>query len=172
MKKIITLSMTALFLLAAPAIAYADDKEPVPEYMQKKLDNRQLEMKALDVNKDGILQASELGQKAEKTFDSADVNKDGVISSEESAAAMARTKTQNLEATGSKSQANRQAMRTKSQYKNADRNDDGTVSKQEYEAFFGSRHQTFDRNGDGVVTTDEYRSDSEKLPSAYRKKED
>tara|TARA_R110002072_G_scaffold107003_7_gene233299 strand:- start:1737 stop:1928 length:192 start_codon:yes stop_codon:yes gene_type:complete len=60
-------------------------------------------------------------------------------------------------------------MKVKSQLKNADKNDDRKVSREEYEAYYGGRYNTYDRNGDGIITEKEYRSDFEKLPSRYRR---
>lgn len=61
-----------------------------------------------------------------------------------------------------------QANRMKNRFKNADENEDGTVSKEEYGAYMAKHQQNFDRNGDGIVSKDEYRMDGEKLPSSYR----
>lgn len=52
-------------------------------------------------------------------------------------------------------------------YKNADANNDGKISKSEYESHMGQQHKTFDRNGDGIISKEEYRSDGEKQPSYY-----
>ncbi len=140
-----------------------------PANDQKKLDKRIQEMKTLDLNNDGILQASELQQSAGHKFDAADTNKDGVISSEEAAAAIEQFQEQQGETYG-KAVVKQEAGRIKNRLKNADANRDGQISKEEYEAFMNERQSLFDRNGDGIISEDEYRTDGEKLPSTYRKK--
>lgn len=47
--------------------------------------------------------------------------------------------------------AKQQANRVKNRYKNADQNDDGKVSKEEYYAYMSKRQANFDCNGDGVI---------------------
>ncbi len=135
---------------------------------QKKLDKRLQEMKTLDLNNDGILQASELQGAATKKFEAADTNKDGVISPEEAAASMEQFSKQQEEAYG-KARGKQEAVRVNNRLKNADTNRDGQISKEEYETFMNERQSLFDRDGDGIITEEEYRTDGEKLPSTYRK---
>lgn len=142
--------------------------EDAPANEQKKLDKRLLEMKTLDLNKDSILQSSELQGAAAKKFEAADTNKDGVISPEEAAASLAQFSAQQEEAYG-KAAVNQESVRLKNRLKNADANRDGQVSKEEYETFMNERQSLFDRDGDGIITEEEYRTDGEKLPSTYRK---
>ncbi|MBK7361482.1 MAG: hypothetical protein IPJ01_03990 [Micavibrio sp.] len=63
----------------------------------------------------------------------------------------------------------KRAKRLENRYQNADTNEDGKISEQEYNAYFGGRYQKFDRDGDGVISEKEYRSDSEKMPRSYSK---
>lgn len=142
--------------------------EDAPANDQKKLDKRLQEMKTLDLNNDGILQASELQRAASKKFEAADTNKDGVISPTEAAASTAQFSQQQEEAYG-KAAGKQETVRVKNRLKNADANRDGQVSKEEYESFMNERQTLFDRDGDGIITEDEYRTDGEKLPSSYRK---
>ena len=160
MKRFLFLS-TVLTLIAMPCLA----DEDIPSNIQRKYDRRLEEMKALDKNKDGVLQAEELQGSVEKKFDTADTNKDGVISAEEKEAAIGSFKSQGQETYGNTT--DKKAKRLENRYNNADANEDGQVSKQEYDAYFGGRYQNFDRNGDGVITEKEYRSDVEKLPRSY-----
>lgn len=159
--------LTILLLMPFTAQAGHDDDE-IPPQLQKKYDRRLEEMKALDTNQDGILQTEELGEKPKASFDAADTDKDGVLSRKEIEAARESTKTKSKEKYGSKNIANNHAAKIKSQLKNADTNDDGKVSAEEYEAYYGAKYGTYDRDGDGVVTEKEYRTDLEKLPGAYR----
>lgn len=142
--KILLLAGIAFVGLSAPV--YADnDKKEIPEYLQKKYDRRVEDMKAFDKNKDGIL------------------------SPEETAASLEKFKSGKMESYG-EATVKQQANRMKNRFKNADENDDGKVSKQEYDAYMGQHQANFDRNGDGVISKEEYRTDGEKLPSSYRRK--
>ncbi|MCE7887025.1 MAG: hypothetical protein DYH13_05920 [Alphaproteobacteria bacterium PRO2] len=162
MKRLLLLS-TALAFVALPCFA----DEDVPTNIQRKYDRRQEEMKVLDKNKDGVLQAKELQGSVEKKFDAADTNKDGVISPQEREAAIGSFKNKAQETYGNTT--DKKAKRLENRYNNADTNEDGQVSKQEYDAYFGGRYQNFDRDGDGIVTEKEYRSDVEKVPRSYIK---
>lgn len=153
----------------------ADKKEvekdkDVPANLQKKYDKRLEQMNPLDTNKDGKLQVEELSASTGSKFDSADANKDGILSPDELSASQKNVRSESLKETENESLANSRAMKFKSHYKRADENDDGQVSKEEYNSYFGDRYHTFDRDNDGVITEKEYRGDSEKLPSSYRKK--
>lgn len=162
MKK--SLILTAMLtLITAPC--WGD--EDIPTNIQRKYDRRLEEMKLLDKNKDGVLQAKELQGSVEKKFDAADTNKDGVISEQEKAVALGAFKNQKQETYGNTVDKN--VKRLENRYNNADSNEDGQVSKQEYDTYFGGRYQNYDRDGDGVITEKEYRTDSEKLPRAYKK---
>jgi len=165
MRNILFLTV-ALLALSVPAQA-EDKKDDVPSNIQRKYDRRLEEMKTLDKNKDGILQAEELGKSVDKKFDASDTNKDGILSPEETAASLARFKAQGQETYGNT--VDKRAKRLENRYQNADTNEDGNVSEQEYNDFFGGRYQKFDRDGDGVITEKEYRSDSEKMPKSYSK---
>ena len=158
----------AFMFLMFPCAAIAEGENKIPPALQKKYDLRQQEMNSLDLNKDGILQAKELRKKPQETFDSKDINKDGILSADEiNAIQQDIQKKSSIE--NNDNVAKKQAMKAKIQLKNADRNEDGIVSQQEYESYYGQRYQNFDQDGDGVVTEKEYRTDLEKLPSAYRK---
>ncbi|MGB4107397.1 MAG: EF-hand domain-containing protein [Alphaproteobacteria bacterium] len=159
----------ALFALSVPAQA-EDKKDDVPSNIQQKYDRRLEEMKALDKNKDGVLQAEELGKSVDKKFDAADTNKDGILSPEETAASLERFKVQGQQTYGNTT--DKRAKRLENRYQNADANEDGKISEQEYNAYFGGRYQKFDRDGDGVISEKEYRSDSEKMPRSYSKEND
>ena len=91
--------------------ALADDKkQEVSEYQQKKLDQRSGEIKAYDVNKDGVLDTTELQKSAGSKFDAADSNKDGFLSPEETAASLAKLQAQKqttFSADDAKTQVNR-----------------------------------------------------------------
>lgn len=141
--------------------------EGAPANDQKKLDKRLREMKALDANNDGILQAVELQRSAAKKFDSADTNNDGNISAAEMVAAKDQFSAQQ-EVSYGKAAARQEAIRVGNHLKNADENRDGLVSKNEYETFMNARQSLFDRDHDGIVTEAEYRTDGEKIPSSYR----
>lgn len=143
--------------------------EDAPANDQKKLNKRLQEMKALDLNNDGVLQAAELQSAASQKFEAADTDKDGVISTEEAAASTAHFSQQQQEAYG-KAAGKQEAVRVKNRLKNADANRDGQISKEEYETFMNERQSLFDRDGDGIISEEEYRTDGEKLPSSYRKK--
>lgn len=160
MKRLLLLS-TALAFVSVPCLA----DEEIPANIQRKYDRRLEEMKLLDKNKDGVLQAEELQGSVEKKFDTADTNKDGVISPEEKEAALGAFKNQGQETYGNTT--DKKAKRLENRYNNADKNEDGQVSKQEYDAYFGGRYQNFDRDGDGVITEKEYRTDVEKVPRSY-----
>lgn len=143
--------------------------EDVTPQEQKKLDKRTREMKKLDINNDGILQASELQQAAGQKFDAADTNKDGILSPAEVEASMAQFDQQQADAYG-KAVGKQETARLRNRLKNADADSDGQVSKEEYETFMNERQSLFDRDGDGVISAEEYRTDGEKMPSSYRKK--
>jgi Ca2+-binding EF-hand superfamily protein len=160
----------AVALLAFSVPAQAEDKkDDVPSNIQQKYDRRAEEIKTLDKNKDGILQANELGQSVDKKFDAADANKDGVLSPEETAASLERFKAQGQETYGN--MTDKRAKRLENRYQNADTNEDGKISEQEYNAYFGSRYQKFDRDGDGLITEKEYRTDVEKVPRSYMRED-
>ncbi|MCL4677147.1 MAG: EF-hand domain-containing protein [Alphaproteobacteria bacterium] len=111
----------------------------------------------------------ELQKSAGSKFDAADSNKDGFLSPEETAASLAKLQAQK-QTTFSADDAKTQVNRVKNRMKNADENEDGNVSKKEYQSYMNNHQANFDRNGDGIISKDEYRADSEKLPSNYRKK--
>jgi Ca2+-binding EF-hand superfamily protein len=158
------------FVFYLPHYAQAgDDDDNVPKHIQKKYDRRLDEMKTLDLNKDGMLQVKEIMQKPKASFNNADMNKDGILSKKEIENVEEATKDRSKEEYGSKSIANRHAMKIKNRLKNADRNDDDKVSVEEYESYFKARYGSYDRNGDGVITKKEYRRDTEKLPGSYRR---
>lgn len=160
----------AITVFIAPlSVMAGNDDDEVPENIQKRYDRRLEEMKMLDTNQDGILQTEELKQKSSASFNGADTDKDGVLSKKEIEAAQENAKKKSKEKYDSKNLANRHAMKVKSQLKNADKNDDGKVSREEYEAYYGARYGTYDRDGDGIVTEKEYRRDTEKLPGSYRR---
>jgi Ca2+-binding EF-hand superfamily protein len=147
----------------------AEKDKDVPANLQKKYDKRLEQMNPLDTNQDGKLQVDELSASTGSKFDSADTNKDGILSSGELSASQQKIRSESLKEAENESLANSRAMKFKSHYKRADEDDDGQVSKEEYNSYFGGRYQTFDRDGDGVITEKEYRGDLEKLPSSYRK---
>lgn len=156
------------FLIALIALSFASPvwaDEEIPSNIQRKYDRRLEEMKLLDKNKDGKLQAKELQGSVEKKFDAADTNKDGMISAEERAAAIGSFKSKAQETYGNTT--DKKAKRLENRYNNADKNEDGQISEQEYNAYFGGRYQNFDTDGNGIITEKEYRSDTEKVPRSY-----
>lgn len=153
----------------APIKKVVDDKNVTP-YMQKKYGWREGEMQAFDKNGDGILQAGELQNSRQAKFDAADLNKDGILSSQETAASLDKFKNEKQKSFG-EATTNQQANRLKNRYNNADANDDKKVSKEEYESYMSKHQENFDKNGDGVISKDEYRTDGERLPASYLKKE-
>lgn len=159
-------SFLFLILLLVTMPAYAKD-DTVPASLQRKYDRRNEEMKLLDKNKDGILQADELQESVENKFEAADANKDGILSAEEKAEMLKTFKSEKQETYGNAIDKN--IKRLEKRYNKIDANEDGQVSKEEYESYFGGRYQNYDRDGDGVITEKEYRTDNEKLPRAYRK---
>lgn len=163
-------------VVTAPKKAEPVKKEWVPkvdafENQQKKYDNRQGDMKAMDANGDGILQARELQASNKNKFKEADTNKDGVLSPEETAASLEKFKAEKAAIQGA-AEAKNQAHRIENRYKQADKNRDGQVSQEEYTNFMNERQSTFDRNSDGIISEDEYRGDGEKTPSGYKPKKD
>ncbi len=169
MNKLLLMGVT-IVILSFPTIAAAEEKKEVPEYLQKKYDRRVEDIKAFDANKDGVLQTEELQKSSTTKFDAADVNKDGVLSSDETAASLEKFKTDKQGTYGKA--VEQKANRLKNRYKNADKDDDGQVSKDEYQAYMGKHQQNFDRNGDGVISKEEYRVDDEKVPSSYLRKQE
>ena len=123
------------------------------------------EMSALDANGNGILEAGELWGGVNRTFDAADSDRDGALSQEEIQKSLSQTE-KSTSAYGD-NLAKQRTRRIENRYKNADQDDDGTVSKQEYQDYFSKRQINFDRNGDGKISPEEYRTDGERLPSYY-----
>lgn len=164
--KMALLASALSVLMIAPA--FAQEAKPVLPGLQKKYDNRAAEMQRLDVNKDGILQASELQQGVGTQFDAADTNKDGIISEQERAAVLGAVQATGAEKVGP-ALGERRAVKVENRYNQADANKDGNVSKEEYDAYFGARYQTYDRDGDGIITDKEFRTDYETLPGHYKK---
>ena len=157
--------LTAAVMTIGMGSAQADNKDDeIRPQLQKKYDRRLEEMKALDTNEDGVLQVEELKDKARNKFDTLDKNKDGIISEKERQAGINTFKKQKDETYGPF--VDKKARKLENRYKNADANDDGQVSKEEYDAYFGKRYNTYDRDGDGIITEKEYRTDVEKL--SYR----
>lgn len=170
MRRILFLIVAGL-TISAPALAQeANDQKEVPPSIQKKYNRRLEEMKMLDKNKDGVLQAEELQGSVENKFDAADKNQDGILSPEEKQTAIGAFKNQAQETYGNTT--DRRAKRLENRYNNADANEDGQVSKEEYDAYFGGRYEKFDRDGNGVITEKEYRTDVEKLPRSYSRTND
>jgi Ca2+-binding EF-hand superfamily protein len=169
-----TSSKTALLasaltiMMAAPA--FAEETKALTPGIQKNYDNRTIEMQRLDVNKDGILQASELQQGVGTQFDAADTNKDGIISEQERAAVLGAVQATGAAKVGAEL-GDRRAVKVDNRYNQADTNKDGQVSKEEYDAYFGARYQTYDRDGDGIISEKEFRTDYETLPSSYKKEQ-
>jgi Ca2+-binding EF-hand superfamily protein len=170
MRRPVILSSLVALILAAPAIARADD-DKVPAHIQKQLETRKQDMKKLDANQDGFITPAELQGGVTMKFNSADLNKDGILSADEMAAVREQYKAPPKDGSrGGKLDRNQAATRMKTHYKNADLNEDGNISQQEYQQYFGQRYQNFDPDGNGIITEQEYRTDGEKLPSAYRRK--
>lgn len=170
MTKILFFTCLLNFVIYFPHVVLAaDDDDKIPKHIQEKYDRRLDEMKTLDLNKDGMLQVKELMQKPKSSFNNADTDKDGILFKKEIEAIQETTKDRSKEKYGSKSIANRHAMKIKNRLKNADRNDDDKVSLEEYENYFKARYGSYDRDGDGVISKKEYRRDTEKLPGSYRR---
>ncbi len=141
-----------------------DANTAMPAFMQQKADKRIKDMKALDLNGDGVLQQNELNKSTSTKFMSADTNKDGILSQSELNASIEKIKSVNSD--NGERIAKERANRVKTRFKNGDSNDDGVVTWKEYQEL-SSEYQNFDRNGDGKISKDEFRSDGEKQPSSY-----
>ena len=144
-------------------IALPDDRK-LTAVERRNLNVRASEMKSLDVNGDGIIQAGELKKAPIAKFNALDTDRDGILSQGEMSAALPSTKTPNDE---NAAFAKQRAGRLKNSYKTADKDKSGSVSKSEYEAYLGQRQANFDRDQNGVISIDEYRATSERLPSYY-----
>ena len=169
-RHIFLLCLSAAMLTAPHAVRAGDDKDKVPAHIQKQLESRRQEMKKLDTNQDGVIAPAELQSSVTTKFTAADTNKDGILSADELAASQAQYKQPPQDGTRSgKLDRNLAATRMKTHYKNADLNEDGNITQQEYQQYFGQRYQKFDPDGNGIITEQEYRTDGEKLPSAYRR---
>lgn len=163
------LALAAVFLL--PLSVRAEERKPLPEYLQKRYDRRLEDIKMFDLNRDGVLQVDELKKSTATKFDLADTNKDGILSAEETAAAVDKMKSSEQDVYGNS--VRQYANRLKNRYQIADKDHDKQVSRQEYEAYMTRHQQNFDRNDDGIISPDEYRADEEKVPTnyAYKKKQ-
>jgi hypothetical protein len=167
MKKLSIAILSLSLVIPMTAIAKDKKKPEVPEYIQKKWERREQDMKAYDKNKDGILQVDELKASSTAKFGAADKNKDGFISAEEQGVALDNMKT-NVTKSYNELQANTETNRIKNRYKVADEDKDGQISAKEYQDFMGQHQRNFDQDGDGKISKQEYRMDGEKLPSQYR----
>ncbi len=76
-----------IFLFPPISVMAGHDDEEIPRHLQKKYDRRLEEMKVLDTNGDGVLQAEELKKKSKMSFGAADTDKDGILSRKEIEAA-------------------------------------------------------------------------------------
>lgn len=150
---------------------YADkdekDSKKLPEFQQKKIDMRVEDMKALDINKDGILQDDEIAKSAAGKFQATDTDGDGVLSQAEIDTSL--NKIRQEKAAYGKNFGDEYSNRVKNRYKNADTNHDGKLSGEEYQNYSKQYETGFDRDGDGIVSKEEFRSEGEKLPSSYFK---
>lgn len=152
-----------------PYASTGDANKKVPAFVQKKEDVRVEEMKALDANKDGTLSKDELNKSVSKKFGTADKDGDGILSKQEMDTTLNRIKSEKGAYGGSF--GDEYANRTKNRYKNADTDRDGKLSQKEYQAYSNQYENNFDRDGDGKISKEEFRSEGEKLPSGYFKKE-
>lgn len=137
----------------------------IPPHVQRQYDRRWEEMKIMDLNRDGLLQISELLKTLHSKFKRADLNGDEVLSPEEVQIVLQQFAINKEDIYGNTTE--RQVRKMGNRYHHADENEDTFLSSQEYNAYFGARYRSFDRNGDGVVSVKEYRMDTERLPAAY-----
>jgi EF-hand domain pair/EF hand len=159
MKKLINLILL-LSVFTLPSIVMAKEKNGVSEYAKKREEGRKQDINKFDINRDGVLQLSELKQSNIKKFNIIDTNKDGFLSKREINSSLQKFKKskKSLYDRGVISRANR----LKNRYKNADINHDEKVSNEEFQRYMSNRQKNFDNNRDGIISKDEYRVDDEK----------
>ena len=167
MRSIKILPLLMIFAIA-PAWA-ADKKGEPPEYLQKKHQMREAEMKSFDANKDGLLQVEELARGIDKRFVSRDLNKDGFLSSGEVQGHISKYKAQKS-GTYSEKRVSKYSKRLEGRYKASDGNEDGMISKEEYRNYMVPRLKGRDKNKDGVLDKTEYRLEEEELPKPKKKR--
>lgn len=141
-----------------PCKAKPQDLTNVPASKTKTFERRATDIKNIDTNCDGVMQAEELNNSAHEKFNEADLNKDGVISANEANVMIDNFKQSDQV---SSTVTDKHAKTLKNRLDKMDADGDGVISPDEYAAYYTMRYSKQDKNKDGIIDLKEYRTDSE-----------
>ncbi len=127
--------------------------------LQRNYQRRYEETAAFDKNCDGILQPDELKESTAAKFKAADLNKDGILQPGESQAMVDNFKKSGATEYGNLTDIKAQRLETR--LKKIDANNDGTISAEEYDAYYYERYNKLDKDKDGSLNIKEYETDVE-----------
>ena len=105
---------------------------------------------AVDTNGNGLISAEEFTVKRTADFVEIDTDGNGAISQAEMMAHMEKRRAER-----EAKRAEKRAERAARMFERADRNGDGQISVEEFEAAGNQRFARMDKNGDGSLTPDE-----------------
>ncbi len=157
------LLFSMILFMSYSDIAFSADKKKreLPTSIQRKHDYRQPEFDKIDCNEDKMLQESEIDAEIKRKFDRMDLNNDGFVDKSEKEEAIALYAKENVKFF--KSFIEKRSRKLQNRLRNADRNNDKTISKQEYINYIKKRYNVMDMNGDNELTIFEFRVDTEKV---------
>jgi Ca2+-binding EF-hand superfamily protein len=147
------LILAAALLALSPAALFAAEGDAPDDAAREGRSAREGEMfKRLDTNHDGVLTKDELqakgAQRVAQSFDKLDRDKDGMITQDE----MKEARTTRMAA---------MKEHAEERFKTADKNGDGSLSKEEATASMprlAQRFDSLDQNKDGQLSSDELRA--------------
>jgi hypothetical protein len=158
MLKFLSLSATALLLIAGPALAAADDPPAPAEKPNRASNSVPRGLMRYDTNKDGVVDRAEWKAAQEARFKRLDTNGDGKLTEDE---LFARTP-----AIGnSVLPTDRQVQRQSSYFQLLDADKDGVVTLAEFMAQADRNFARCDLNKDGRIDTAECRQALQRRPA-------
>ena len=172
MQKFVTLSIATAALIGASGIAYAQAEDaPAREPLTRaQVEQRSAEaFGRLDANKDGVLNQADRDAKRAQMFDRIDANKDGSISRDEFAArhngrgeraGMAGSEHGEHAGMGRGHHGGKRGMvgmggMGRMMARMADTNNDGSVTRAEYDTAVGQHFDKVDSDRNGTITATE-----------------
>ncbi len=137
------------------------ETEKVPAKLVKRYERRYPFFKKIDLNKDWILQPQEIDKALKVAFKKGDANKSGLWERDELDKHRADFEENREESHGgfNKDRVKRYDQRMKQ----ADKNEDGALSWEEYYKFFRARYYRMDNDGDEEVEFREFRTIDDKM---------
>ena len=136
------------------------NREGLPYSLQKLYALRLPSFTAADLDCDGFLDGKEIKAMVDAKFDAADTNRDGVISEAEAQGVIGDFE-ESAASNGSNVIVAPRATTLKHRLAAMDADQDGVITRAEFEAYYQARYQKLDRDGDGRLDITEYQTDDE-----------